>query len=252
MHRLIPYLFFLIAIPLQGTAQKEIANQENAWLMYVGNHRISQCLGLHTEYQFRRSDMFQYWQQSLLRLGVDYHLKSGEQFTAGYAWIKSYPYGEQPIAHINNEHRIWQQFITKSNFYRIELQHRYRLEQRFIENWNTSVEGAHSLMGHLYRQRARYRFQITIPLSKREMSDNTLFCVINDEVFLGFGKGIGKNVLDQNRFFTALGWRINAACNIQLGYLNQYIIKNDGINAERNHTLQITVVYNLDCRKKED
>ena len=84
------------------------------------------------------------------------------------------------------------------------------------------------------------------------MSDNTLFCVINDEVFLGFGKDIGKNVLDQNRFFTALGWRFNAACNIQLGYLNQYIIKKDAVHAERNHTLQMIVAYNLDLRKNDN
>jgi hypothetical protein len=252
MRRLIPYLFFLTALPLQSIAQKEIANQENTWFVYVGNHRISQRFGLHTEYQFRRADLFQDWQQSLLRLGIDYYVKSGEQFTAGYAWIKSYPYGEQPIAHLNNEHRIWQQFITKSKFCRIELQHRYRFEQRFIENWNTSVDGGHSLTGYLYRQRARYRFQIAIPLNKREMSDNTLFCVINDEVFLGFGKDIGKNVLDQNRFFTALGWRFNAACNIQLGYLNQYIIKKDAVHAERNHTLQMIVAYNLDLRKNDN
>ena len=84
------------------------------------------------------------------------------------------------------------------------------------------------------------------------MSDNTLFFTAYDEPFLGFGRGIAKNVLDQNRLYAALGWRFNAACNIQLGYLNQYIVKKDGIQAERNHTLQAALTYNIDFRKKEE
>lgn len=243
---------FLSLISVCLSAQKDIANQQNAWLVYLGNHRLSDKWGLHTEYQFRRADGFREWQQSLLRVGIDYFAASGEQITAGYAWIKSFPYGEQPIMHVNNEHRIWQQFITKSKFRKIEMQHRYRLEQRFIENWSGSNDETYDMSGYLYRQRARYRFQIMIPLSNQELVNNTLFFAASDEVFLGFGKGIGKNILDQNRLYAALGWRFNAACNIQLGYLNQYIVKKDGIQAERNHTLQVSLTYNLDFRKKED
>jgi len=252
MSRLIRYMLFLIAIPLQSSAQKEIANQENAWLMYFGNHRISDRWGLHTEYQWRRADMFEHWQQSLLRLGVDYFAKNGVQYTAGYAWIRSFRYGDQPIAHSNNENRIWQQIITKSKHGRVDVQNRYRLEQRFIENWVKDAEGVYTKDGYYFRQRARYRLLLTIPLSRKEMTDNTLFFAAYDESFLGFGKGIAKNILDQNRLYAALGWRFKAACNIQLGYLNQYIVKKDGVQAERNHTLQAALTYNIDFRKKED
>lgn len=100
-------LFFFSLITLCSRSQKNIANQQHAWLVYFGNHRISDRWGLHTEYQWRRADDFQHWQQSLLRLGVDYCAKNGVQYTAGYAWIRSYPYGDQPIAHSSNEHRIW-------------------------------------------------------------------------------------------------------------------------------------------------
>ena len=233
-------------------AQKNISEQEHAWLMYFGNHRITDRWGLHTEYQWRRTDGFEHWQQSLLRLGVDYYAKNGIQYTAGYAWIKSFPYGDQPIGHTNNEHRIWEQVITKSKFGRVDVQNRYRLEQRYIENWVKDSEGVYVQDGFYFRQRVRYRLLLTMPISKKEMADNTLFIAAYDEPFLGFGKGIAKNVLDQNRIYCALGWRFNAACNIQLGYLNQYILKKDGINAERNHTLQASIAYNLDWRTKEE
>jgi hypothetical protein len=241
---------FLLA--LNVNAQKEIANQENAWLMYFGNHRISDRWGIHTEYQWRRADGFEHWQQSLLRIGIDYYAKNGLQHTAGYAWIKSFQYGDQPIAHSNNEHRIWEQIITKSKFGRVDVQNRYRLEQRFIENWVKDSEGVYAQDGFYFRQRVRYRLLLTMPISRKEMADKTLFIAAYDEPFMGFGKGIGKNILDQNRIYCALGWRFNASCNIQLGYLNQYIVKKDGIAAERNHTLQAAITYNIDCRGKEE
>ena len=240
----------ILTINLFSFSQKQISTQQHAWVMYTGNHKLTERWGIHTEYQWRRSDYFQDWQQSLLRLGIDYYNKQNAQYTLGYGWIRSYQYGEQPIAHANNEHRIWQQFILKNKVGRVDFQHRYRLEQRIIEKWVSNSSGEYVQDGFIFRQRARYRFYATVPLSRKEMADNTLFLAAYDEPFLGFGKGIAKNILDQNRLYFALGWRFNKNCNVQLGYLNQYIVKTDGIKAERNHTLQIGVTYNLDFSKQ--
>lgn len=242
----------LVAVCIQFTfGQKDISVQNHAWVMYTGNHKVSSKWGIHTEYQWRRAEVLNDWQQSLLRLGVDYYTKQNTQLTLGYGWIRSYEYGDQPITHANNEHRIWEQFIMKNKVGRVDFQHRYRLEQRFIENWVKNADASYSQDGMLFRQRVRYRLMATVPLSRKELSDNTLFLAAYDEPFLGFGKGIAKNVLDQNRLYFAMGWRFNANLNVQLGYLNQYIVKKDGIQAERNHTLQVGVTYNLDFTKKQ-
>lgn len=239
------FIGFLISSIFTSISQKQISSQTHAWAMYTGNHKFSEKWGIHTEYQWRRSDLFQDWQQSLLRLGIDYYGKNNDQYTLGYGWIKSFEYGDQPIAHFTNEHRIWEQFILKNKVGRVDFQHRYRFEQRFIENWIKDSKGEFNQDGFLFRQRVRYRFLVTVPISRKEMKDNTLFLAIYDEPFLGFGKGIGKNILDQNRLYGAIGWRFNKNLNIQLGYLNQYIVKADGIKSERNHTLQIGITYNL-------
>ena len=249
MKAIILMLCFL-TVNLWSFSQKQISTQQHAWVMYTGNHKLTERWGIYTEYQWRRSDYFQDWQQSLLRLGLDYYSKQNAQYTLGYGWIRSYQYGEQPIAHANNEHRIWEQFILKNKVGRVEFQHRYRLEQRIIENWKVNSTGEFEQEGFIFRQRVRYRFFASVPLSRKEMADNTLFLAVYDEPFLGFGKGIGKNILDQNRLYFALGWRFNKNFNAQLGYLNQYIVKTDGIKAERNHTLQIGLTYNLDFSKQ--
>jgi len=246
---------FFLSFCLISFSQKEIATQKNAWVSYLGNHKLSKRIGLHTEYQWRRENGFQNWQQSLLRIGIDYHLNSSFSISGGYGWIETFPYGEQPVMHEYTEHRIWQQFNQKNKvevaLRSFEIQHRYRLEQRFLEtytldNVNEIIQGK-----SIFRQRVRYRLMFMIPLSKKTLEDNTLFLNVNNEIFVGFGKGIAKNVFDQNRFNAALGWKFNPYFSLQLGYLNQYIIKIDGIKAERNHTLLISTSYNLDITKKQ-
>jgi hypothetical protein len=218
--------------------QKQIDDQFNGWAVYQGNHHLNGKFDLHTEYQFRRSNGFNDWQQSLTRIGLDYKYNANCTFSAGYGWIVTFPYGAQPIAAQTNENRIWQQVNLKQQIGSVQIQQRYRLEQRFIDT--------------IFRQRVRYRAQLILPLQDAyQAKGKGLFANVNDEVFLGFGKGIGKNVLDQNRFIAALGYKFSPDFNIQVGYLNQMVFKSDGLRIERNHTLWTSVVYNLDFTKKK-
>lgn len=213
--------------------QKQIDDQIHGWVAYQGNHKLNHKLDLHTEYQWRRADGFANWQQSLARVGLDFRLNPNLIFSGGYGWINTFPYGSQPIAAQTNEHRLWQQVNLKAQYGSIQIQHRYRLEQRWIDT--------------LFRQRIRYRAQCIIPLQQTYLEQGKgLFLNVNDEVFLGFGKGIGKNILDQNRFIAAVGYKFDSNFNIQLGYLNQFVVKTNGVQMERNHTLWTSVVYNLD------
>lgn len=239
---------FLLLVLYHWTlcSQKEIATQPACWLVYNGNHRVHDRWGIHTEYQLRRSEFVREPMQYFIRMGVDYYSTKSGQYTAGYGWFHSVPYGEQPTTHSTNEHRLWQQYMYKTTLERAEFIHRYRLEQRWIENWTSLDNTNFTQNGFIFRQRARYRFLINYPISRDKLIDNTLFMAISDEIFLGFGKGIGKNVLDQNRFYAGVGWRFNKNCQFQVGYLNQYIIKTDGVHIERNHTFQGSLTFQAD------
>ena len=81
------------------------------------------------------------------------------------------------------------------------------------------------------------------------MKDNTLFFVAADEIFVNFGKNVPANIFDQNRLYLALGWRFTKDTNIQVGYMNQFIEKSDGVHKENNHTLQVALTYNIDFSK---
>ena len=226
-----------ILLSLSFSAQKIIDDQFHGWVVYQGNHKLNNHFDIHTEYQWRRTDGFNDWQQSLTRIGLDYKWNPNFTISGGHAWVLTFPYGSQPIAHQTNENRLWQQANFKAQYGSIQFQHRYRLEQRWL--------------GASFVQRIRYRLQFTIPLQKTYLEKGKgLFMNVNNEVFLGFGRGIGKNILDQNRYIAAVGYKVSPNFNFQVGYLNQILVKSNGIQIERNHTLWTSIVYNIDFTKK--
>ena len=229
-------VFLLSQGNLQIIAQKQIDDQLLGWVVYQGNHKLNSQFNVHTEYQWRRANGFSEWQQSLARVGLDYHFNKELTFSGGYAWVVSYPYGSQPIAAQTQENRLWEQVNLAQQLNKLQIQHRYRYEQRWIDT--------------VFRQRIRYRAQVIIPLKATYLTKGKgIFLNVNNELFLGFGNGIEKNILDQNRFISAIGYQFSPDFNIQFGYLNQMIFNANGIQIERNHTLWTAVVYNLNFSK---
>jgi Protein of unknown function (DUF2490) len=243
---------FLSSSLFGQTLARKTAYQFNAWAMYFGNHRISQKWSLHTEYQWRRSEGFRYWAQSLARVGLDYRLKDNVIATAGYGHIKTFPYGEQPLPVSVTEHRAWEQLVLTHQSGRVFFNHRYRLEQRWIANMKQGQSGSYYQDGSVYTNRFRYKFTLNVPLNNKQIEQGTLFASVYDEPFFNFGKNVQLNVFDQNRLYGAIGYQFHKSGNIQLGYLNQIVIKPSGTRQEMNHTLQIGLTYNMDLRKKQN
>lgn len=55
---------------------------------YTGTFKVSEKVGIHTEYQWRRNNLITSWQQSLLRTGLNYTLNLRVFFRLGYAWVE--------------------------------------------------------------------------------------------------------------------------------------------------------------------
>jgi len=231
-------------------AQKDIATQYGSWWNYSGNHQLSEKISINTIYSWRLIDFVKNWQQSLFRLGVNYDVNENFSVSIGYDWAHNFVYGDQPAVAPFNDHRIFQHFSFKSNNGRFYLDHRYRFEQRFIEVVSVNSQNEKVSDGYHFRQRVRYQFGITVPLSKPKLEDNTLFLRASDEIFINFGKGTATNMLDQNWFNVAIGWRFNKDFNVTIGYQNQFFVKGDGQHIERNHLLNLGITYNFDLRKK--
>ncbi len=224
----------------QSSFRKNTSNQ-NAWVMYFGNHKFSERWGWHAEAQFRRHDFLSESQQLLLRTGIEYYSPNGNRFTGGYAFVRTHPYGEFAVPQAFPEHRIWQQFLTSQTFGKFKLAHRYRLEQRFIGNATTG-----EMKDGRYENRFRYMIKATYGIS------DALFLAAYEEIFVNFGKEVGFNLFDQNRAYAALGFTVSPTLKIELGYLYQAVqLRSLDISAEpksrieNNHTLQAGVFFNV-------
>ena len=215
---------------------RDVVDQQMSWYMLFGNHRLTDQVGLHTEYQFRRTGLGADWQQSLLRVGLDWHRDVQHVVTGGYGWIRSFPYGEQPITETFDEHRIWQQLVTKSVTGQFKWVHRYRLEQRLMQFSS----------GSRWQHRARYFMQVKWPVPNHPEWAVTAY----EEAFIGL-RALDtpvSNLLQQNRMSVALNRKWEGGTSVQVGYLRQVLIKGSGIEAERNHVLLVGLRHNLDFR----
>ncbi|WNI38107.1 DUF2490 domain-containing protein [Chryseobacterium sp. SG20098] len=178
-------------------------NDLGAWYMYFGNNKISKKLNWHNEIQYRNFDAVGDLEQLLIRTGIGYDLtENNNNVLLGYGFILSQPYVNGKKKE-NIEHRIFQQYITKQKFGRFYLQHRYRLEERFLEDD--------------FRMRFRYMLGVNIPITQKEMLPKTLYASVYNEIFLHFD----SPVFDRNRVYGALGYVINKNMRIEAGYMNQ-------------------------------
>ncbi len=223
MIRKIAGLFILLGL-LTVNAQRPGEDETGAWYMYFGTNKISERFSVHTEAQFRFYETTSNFNQMLLRTGLNYHINPNAIATGGYAFIDTDNTFYEFEGEVNaKEHRIFEQFILKNKVWEFLFEHRYRLEQRFLD-FGRTTETQH---------RARYRIQMTLPLT------NTFFLNFYDELFIN----LQDDLFGQNRLYGAIGVNITENSSVQLGYL-----RNQFANAVYDR-LQFAVFYNPDLRK---
>lgn len=215
----------LFLLPVYILAQQ---TETGNWLMYSGMNKLSDKFSLHTEIQYRNHTLIpNNTEQLLLRTGLNYHFSDIAFVSAGYAYIPSYVFESEQKAPETEEHRIWQQFIITNKIGRVKFEHRYRIEQRWV-NRN-------------YKNRFRYRLMLFIPLNKSKIEEKTWFLGFYDEVFIN----AKKTFFDRNRLYGALGYQFTKKTSLQLGMLRQQV-SNFG-----KWYLQMGVVINTDLRNKK-
>jgi hypothetical protein len=148
----------------------------------------------------------------MLRSGLTFTPKdSGVMFTLGYANITTGQFGENDDTF--GENRIYQEALFQqklgSRFY---LTHRFRYEQRFVENQD-------------FRTRYRYNLFLNVPLNKKDLSPNAIYVALYNELFINGETGIGDNrsveLFDRNRTYMGMGYVLSPTIRFQLGWMNQ-------------------------------
>lgn len=197
---------FFVALFLITTVNAQNTDTGN-WFLYFGNQKINKRWNWHNEVQYRNYNFAGDVEQLLLRTGMGYNLsENNNNVLLGYAYVHSAPYIAGTDKKSNtNEHRIFQQCITKEKFGRVNIQHRYRLEQRFIEED--------------FKMRVRYFLSLNVPINKKEMEKNAVYASAYNEIFIN----TKANYFDRDRVYGGIGYCFNNNFKVEAGVMTQIL-----------------------------
>ena len=257
MRKILFILFFVLFTPTLFAQNTRIQDRNQiGWLGYFGSFKVGKQYSIHSEYQWRRDNYIADKQQGLLRVGLNYQANPKMQLRLGYAWIETYPYGDFPINGQGKdftEHRIYQMMTLTDKISKVELSHRFMLEQRFVGRYTSSELTVED--DYLFLNRLRYMIRVQMPLKGNEISDKTPYLAAYNEIFIGFGKNVNENIFDQNRIGLLLGYKFNTNLRIEGGYLNQTLQLGREIDQrnvfQNNNGFIINTIINLDCTAKK-
>ncbi|NOT38660.1 MAG: DUF2490 domain-containing protein [Saprospiraceae bacterium] len=216
------FVFDAISLVSQNT---RITDENNIfWKALNVNYKIHANWVINTEYQWRRADGINSWQQSLLRLGSHYNINTKLSFRLLYAWAETYPYGDYSINSLGRdftEHRLAQAFVLTDNMKSFQVSHRLMLEQRWVGRYLDTASVNED--DYFFVNRMRYLLRVNYFLSQERSILKDIYLGAQNEILIGFGKNVNENVFDQNRSLLCLGYRLNSKFRVEVGYLIQIL-----------------------------
>ncbi|RYY90825.1 MAG: DUF2490 domain-containing protein [Chitinophagaceae bacterium] len=242
------YTMGLLAVALAANGQaKQRSQLAQTWTGYFNQSRLSDRWGLWLEGQIRtQDDLLDGFSQSILRAGLTYYLADNTKMTAGYAFVNHFPGDNHPDVS-QPEHRVWQHLQWHTKYRRLRTMQWFRLEERYRRR--IAADGSLAA-GFNFNYRMRYNFLVQLPLSA-EVKKGSFSLLANNEAMVNFGKEVVTNYFDQNRAFIGAAYHLNAADNIQLGYLNVFQQLATPGRYRTIHAARISFFHNLDLRKKK-
>ncbi|MCU0342026.1 MAG: DUF2490 domain-containing protein [Spirosomaceae bacterium] len=231
---------------LYAQTQKQVIQENQLWLGYFNQTRLTDKWGLWADIHARATDDFVGAPSKFLfRAGLMYYLTDDLKLTNGYNFINHFP--EEGHANISMpEHRMWQQLQLHTKYGKVRTMQWLRLEERWRRNIKNDSELAE---GYRFDTRLRFNYMLNLPLSKKGIVPKTFFVAINNEIFVNLSRKIVYNTFDQNRFFAGISYQTGAHSNLQVGYMNVYQQLGAGSRYRSFDTIRLFYFQNLDVRK---
>ncbi len=200
-------------------AQKTVIDQDIIWIRYNNQLRFSPLLSLQTEIEERRFLNYSQRHHFIMHTRLHYRFASNADVGGGVTYSRQsaqFPNVEDNL--VVPEIRLVQEInYTIPLSTRINLQQRFRVDERFIRVNN----GNELLDGFNFNWRFRIRLQASFRLNKNEDKKNTILKVF-DEVMFNAGKNILYNQFDQNRIYIGIEQVLSKSISMELGYLKWY------------------------------
>lgn len=173
--------------------------------------KLSEKHSLLAEAQWRSADHYAYLNTLLLRTAAIYDLGKAQGLGLGYVYKSDWERMDQE--HFIQEHRIFEQYHVAFKQGKIEITLRARLEQRFVKEDD-----------YLFSQRGRAFIGIQFPLLANEDFTKGWYAKFQDELFVNVlhGQLVNGSLLDQNRPYACVGYRISKSADLEIGYMRWF------------------------------
>ena len=229
----------LSVFTLETAAAGDAEGNLGSWFGFTSATRLSDQWSFFAQGELRTWEMASNLNETLFRFAGLYDFSPKHKGAFGYVRVDTWPFEENRGLRKFNENRFYQEYLFKQKVGRGSLNHRFRLEQRWL-----TVDGTTELS-----HRARYLLKYTRPLNSETMKPGTWYLRVFDEVFVDFDRNdywfnpipYDKG-LNQNRLFFGGGRQLTADSNFQIGLLWQHRPDSDFMR------LVLSYSYNFDRR----
>jgi len=209
----------------QGLGTWNIAN-----FRYSFNNKWSTWAELQT----RSNKLYDQFFYHEIKGGFQYNLTDAASLLTGIGQYATYsPGGNFKTPVVTHEFRLWQQVTLTNNISRLKIEHRYRIEQR----WLTQE----------YRNRFRYRLSSLLPIGSATLIPHVFYLTAFNEIFLTNK----KPHFERNRLYGGAGYQFSKTITLQCGIAIQYSYRANG-SSVTDRFLQTLLLFNFKQKEKKE
>lgn len=180
-----------------------------SWNIVSGQIRHNQHWASFAEAQLRSLQWYQQFHYFEIKGGATYHARPDLALTAGMGTYQTYREGGDFILPTQqSEWRFWEQIALKNNYGWLNLEHRYRVEQRL-----TAQQGL--------LHRFRYRIGLSYPIHGKIGTPGSHYVLAWDELFF---TDLSPHY-QRNRLCVGWGWELSRRWTLQSGFIYQHDYK---------------------------
>ncbi|WP_299250695.1 DUF2490 domain-containing protein [uncultured Cytophaga sp.] len=241
-------LLMAIIVSVDSFAQsKNIYHDNFIWTQYVIKGQFAKKWSASLDIGYRSHNYADKVAQYYVRPFITYQISSKVNVLAGYAYFESSQYLNGYQNFMRPENRLVQRLTVTQNVGRVEIKHRYRIEERFIRNAKKDV----LVNGSAFSVRLAYQIYAALPLNNTKIKEKTVFLFAFNELFVSFGKNIFNN-FDQNRLAGGVGYQFTKGLSANMYYQNIYGQQSSSSKIYAYNTFGVTINQTIDFTKKED
>ncbi|UQD55957.1 DUF2490 domain-containing protein [Flavobacterium sp. K5-23] len=231
---------FLLSVGVKAQTEKNIKNQSLLWTRYYNQLDLNNKWSVHTEID-NRVFINSVTQNTLVgRIQLRDKVTDKIELGVGFDYFSVATQDPEIINgfHIP-EYRAQQDVTVKQSLGKINLSHRYMIEERFVHNSSKLMLEE----GTTFYLRFRYRIQGDYTFWKNEKQ--YLKGIVHDELMINGGNKIIKNTFDQNRIYGALQFGVNKSIAMEFGYLNSFQQRASGVDYFARDIIRFSFIHKV-------